>query len=143
MAQPRNLLGGHVISKTSFESLEGIEAEYRIQDPVNQGKWLWIKAKPEKKSNNEVVWFGIIQDISHKIKHMKLLEKMIFDISHVIRRPITNILTAANFIETSELSDEDIKEIYPIIIEETANLDQAIKVLNKEYYDLRKELNIV
>lgn len=67
---------------------------------------------------------------------------MIFDISHVIRRPITNILSVANFIKTSEVSEEDKMEMYPIIIEETSKLDQCINHLNQEYYDLKQALKI-
>lgn len=128
--------------KTSYKSLKVIEAEFRVYASEEQQRWIWLKVNPEKGSDNEVVCFGIIQDIPHKINHLKVLEKMIFDISHVLRRPITNILSVANFMKTSEVSEEDKMEMYPIILEETSKLDQCINHLNQEYYDLRKALKI-
>nr|MBI1231594.1 GAF domain-containing protein [Cytophagales bacterium] len=127
----------------SYKSVNVLEAEFRVRMPVEKDRWLWIRANPEKRRDNEVVWFGIVQDISDKMNHLKVLEKMIFDISHVIRRPIANILTAANFIDTHEVPEKDKKEMYPIIIEETRNLDQSINYLNDEYYSLRNELNLI
>ena len=128
--------------KASYKSLKVIEAEFRVHASEEQQKWTWLKVNPEKRSENEVVCFGIIQDIPHKIKHLKVLEKMIFDISHIIRRPITNILSVANFIKTSGVSEEDKMEMYPIIIDETSKLDQCINLLNQEYYELKEALKI-
>jgi hypothetical protein len=58
-----------------------------------------MKANLEKRSDHELVWFGFIEDISQKINHLKLLEKMVFAISHGIRRPIANSIGVGQFLK--------------------------------------------
>ncbi|WP_114751627.1 hypothetical protein [Pleomorphovibrio marinus] len=102
-----------------------------------------MKANAEKRNKNDVVWIGVIQDNSEKRNHLKALEKMIFDISQVIRKPIANVLNIRNVIHSLEFSNEEKMEMLSVIFEEMDRLDQAISHLNGEYDPLRKSQKIV
>ncbi|MFN3802494.1 GAF domain-containing protein [Belliella pelovolcani] len=126
--------------KYSYDSLEPIEAEYLVTVSEGVQKWHWIKANPIKLNSDEVVWFGVIQDITQKKNHLEALEKMLFDISHVIRKPIANILGIANILQSSEITKVEKMEMCSIIFEETQNLDDYINELNSKYNKLKKLL---
>jgi hypothetical protein len=124
----------------SYRSLQPVEAEYKVHISEKNEKWHWMRANPERSSNGEIVWYGVIQDITQKKNHLNILEKMLFDISHVIRKPLANILGVANTLNSSEVSEDDKVEAYNIIVEETNNLDDFINKLNVEYFTLKKSL---
>ncbi len=124
----------------SYRSLQPVEAEYKVRISEKNEKWHWMRANPERSTNGEIVWYGVIQDITQKKNHLNILEKMLFDISHVIRKPIANILGVANILTSSEVSEDEKVEVYNIIIEETNDLDDFINKLNVEYYSLKKSL---
>jgi hypothetical protein len=127
--------------KQSYHTLEPIETEYKVHIPSSGiDKWHWMKANPEKRSTNETVWYGVIQDITQKKNHMSALEKMLFDISHVIRKPIANILGISDLMQDSEMTLEEKKEMCSLITEETRSLDQFINRLNSEYVSLKINL---
>ncbi len=126
--------------KESSISLKSIEAEYLVHISDGNEKWHWMRANPSRINDNEVVWYGVIQDITQKKSHLEVLEKMIFDISHVIRKPIANILGIANILQTPEITKEEKMEMCSIIFEETHNLDHFINNLNAEYFNLKNNL---
>jgi len=128
-------------TKTGF--FQPIETECNVRVSPNQMKWLSLKANPEKRNEDEIVWVGMLQDITQKINHMKVLEKMVFDISHVIRRPIANILSVGSIFQAIEIPEEEKMEMFQIIFNETSKLDDSINYLNQEYYDLWQELKII
>ncbi|SNS67761.1 hypothetical protein SAMN06295967_1165 [Belliella buryatensis] len=126
--------------KYSSQSLIPVEAEYLVHISDEIQKWHWMKANPLKLNNKEVVWYGVIQDITQKKNHLDTLEKMLFDISHVIRKPIANILGIANILQSSEITKLEKMEMCSIIFEETQNLDDYINELNLKYHNLKKLL---
>lgn len=126
--------------RDSYRSLKPIETEYKVLLDEHVSKWHWMKANPEKRSEKEVVWFGVIQEITQKKVHLETLEKMLFDISHVIRKPIANMLGIVDILQTSDVSQEDKNELIKVLHSETNTLDEFTSRLNNEYYDLKSYL---
>lgn len=94
----------------SFKNLTLLNHEYRVKE--NEGyKWHLVKAEPERLENGDVVWYGSFKDITDKKEYEEAMEQVAFDISHVLRRPVTSLLGLAqlldneNGIKTSELSE--------------------------------------
>ncbi|MCH7412077.1 hypothetical protein MM213_01170 [Belliella sp. R4-6] len=145
--EPRIILnyieGGNVLYdlfKHSYNTLDQVEFEFKVILDDKTEKWCWIKANPERRSREEVVWYGNIQEITQKKIHLNTLEKMLFDISHVIRKPIANMLGIVTILKSPEISNSEKRELCDILYDETTNLDEFISRLNIEYYSLKDKL---
>jgi len=126
--------------RNSYNTLSQVEHEFQVRPENGIEKWCWIRANPEKSTSDQVVWYGIIQEITRKKTHLDTLEKMLFDISHVIRKPIANMLGIVNILQTPEISPAEKEELFNILIDETITLDAFVNSLNKEYYGLKNNL---
>ena len=48
----------------SYQNLNPVHIEYRINFPKGRKKWVATKAIPEKRAEGKVVWYGIFEDIT-------------------------------------------------------------------------------
>jgi len=95
----------------SAETLENWRIEHRIQTPSHQIKWLLSEAVPHRQANDDIIWYGILLDISdRKQAEAQLVEleqlnqlkdEFLSNVSHELRTPITNIKMAAQMLEIS------------------------------------------
>jgi len=60
--------------KKSMKTLEEWSLEYRVVLPKKGLRWLYGKSTPEKLSDGSVLWSGIIDDITTRIKYEKELQ---------------------------------------------------------------------
>ena len=127
--------------KSSFDSLCPIETEFKVKLNDKMEKWCLIKAIPERRYK-EVIWHGIIQETTQTKDHLNTVEKVLFDISHVIRKPVANILGLLNFLKSDDITVEEKQEILEILFNETNNLDEFINKLKNDYHKLKTELKI-
>ena len=79
----------------SFLDLSTWSVEYRVINHNDKITWLWANANPERKDDGTVVWYGTFEDITEKKEYIKGLEDILFDISHVMRKPVTTMLGLA------------------------------------------------
>ena len=117
----------------SFIQLVDVEVEYRVIIK-NSTMWHWAKAKPERKKNGSVVWYGTFQNVTHRKEYEQTLEEILSHISHVIRRPVTTMLALSSMIDEDNLDEERIREYarnFKTIAEE---MDSYIQNLNNTYY---------
>lgn len=132
--------GVYDLFRNSYNRLREVEYEFQVRLDSQTKKWCWIKANPERRTEDEVVWYGIIQEITRKKAHLDILEKMLFYISHVIRRPIANMLGIVNILQSTEISNDEKEELCKVLFDETNTLDTFISALNNEYYNLKHNL---
>lgn len=52
----------------SAQTLEPFACEWRIVTPSGKVKWLQSNARPEKRENGDIVWYGVLFDISDRQK---------------------------------------------------------------------------
>lgn len=52
--------------------------------------------------DGSTTFYGIIYDINDRIEYEIAMEQMAFDISHVLRRPVTTLLGLNNLIESEK-----------------------------------------
>ncbi|MBT0811524.1 hypothetical protein KIH41_09565 [Litoribacter ruber] len=123
----------------SFQELTMMDMEYRITASHYQDRetWHWVYAKPERLENGNVVWYGTFQDISEKKAYVATLEKIIFDISHVLRKPVANLMGLTTMVDKDSIQDETVKAICQHVTATANELDSYIRVLNETYSEKR------
>ena len=62
--------------RESFAKLTDINIEFRMPGVDGNISWFWAKAKPERKAPENVMWYGMIQDISTRKYYEEALEQI-------------------------------------------------------------------
>lgn len=127
--------------KKSYKDQTEIDIHYRI---AVEGivAWRWLRATAEQKEQGKVIWYGYTQDITQIITYIDVLEQIIFDISHVMRKPVTTMLGLTNYLISHENTDERTLQDLIRHIDHVANeIDGYIKNLNESYVERRHTIN--
>lgn len=124
----------------SIENEEKLYHEYRVKS-VSGYDWHAINGQPSKTKNGQTIVYGAFTDVTSHIEYQAALEQIAFDISHVLRRPVTTILGITKLIESEhELSPEKLKEYSGYIKTVSQELEEFTCKLNEVYSE--KELKI-
>jgi hypothetical protein len=117
-----------------------LNLHYRVQ--LNGTvRWRWLRAVPEENSEEgKTIWYGATQDITPLVDYMTSIEQMLFDISHVIRRPIVNILGISKFIADTELPEDELRALVADLLKASRQLDVSIRQLKTLYIDQKRAL---
>ncbi len=117
-----------------------LNVEYRIKTSQfsDRDTWHWVYAKPERLDNGTVVWYGTFQDISERKAYIETLEKIIFDISHGLRKPVANLMGLTAMMDKDSIQDDSIKTICNHVTASAKELDEYLRILNKTYSDKRE-----
>lgn len=113
--------------------------EYKVISEDGKPAWHWVIAKPEKMENGTVVWYGNFQNITERKEYVNTLEQILFDISHVMRKPVANMLGLTSTIDEYDLDPETLREHVSKIKSVSEEMDRYIRKLN-EVYSLRKSM---
>lgn len=124
--------------KEAFRTQSLISFQYRI---VIDGaiRWRWMQAVPEKDKNGKILWYASTSDITPLVDYVTSIEQIIFDIGHVIRRPVSSMLGMSKLIIDSDLSEKEIKAISKKLYLISEEMDKFICELNDVYQQKRKE----
>ena len=120
-----------------------ISFQYRIivKDVI---RWRWMQAISEKDKSGKLIWYGATRDITALVDYITSVEQILFDISHVMRRPIASILGITTVINEGDLDHEELKyfaqKLHPVAKE----MDEFMVELNTKYEQKRQinSLNI-
>ncbi len=124
----------HKIQESS-DNITPFSVEYRVLMPNGAYQWHVAKSVPEQLADGTVVWYGIFQDITSRKEYEKTLEQIGFDISHVIRRPISSLLGLVSLSEKEDISVEQLKEYTQYIKVVAHELDEFTRKLYDAYYE--------
>ncbi|MES2577317.1 MAG: GAF domain-containing protein [Bacteroidota bacterium] len=113
---------------------------YRVKISDNKTEWHLARALPEKTKEKTVIWYGTIQNITSIIEYEKAMEQIMFDISHVLRRPVANLLGLTTMIENEKFNEINFKEYVGYIKTVSDELDNFIKKLNQTYRQKNKKI---
>ncbi len=129
--------------KEAYRTQSLISFQYRI---IVDGhiRWRWMQAVPEKDNNGNVLWYGATSDITPLVDYITSIEQILFDIGHVIRRPVSSMLGMSRLIIENELSEKEIKELSKNLYIIAEEMDKFINELNLAYAEKRQntEFNI-
>jgi len=110
------------------------ESESRLLLPDGSVKWVRVMARPERRSDGEVIWYGIFQDVTDRRNYEDTLEQILFDISHVMRRPAVLMLGLVDAIEADHVDHQKLKD-YSGFFKDIANsMDEYTHKLNEAYH---------
>lgn len=119
--------------KEAYQKQSLISFQYRIivNDKV---RWRWMQAIPEKEKDGKIMWYGATSDITPLVDYIVSVEQIIFDISHVIRRPVSSMLGITELIRSREHTQEELREISEKLYTISAEMDKFSRELNIAYH---------
>ncbi|EPR66502.1 GAF domain protein [Cyclobacterium qasimii M12-11B] len=125
----------------SLLSLTPFCIEYRVK-VKNEYNWHYISAKPQKMPDGSVLLYGSFQNINNRIEFGNALEQISFDISHVLRKPVTSLLGLTQLLEDGKaINKSELMEYVGYIKSVSIELDQFTRDLDKIYREKRKKFN--
>ncbi|WKN46300.1 GAF domain-containing protein [Tunicatimonas pelagia] len=114
--------------------------EYRVKDESGF-HWHAMSGKPERAENGETVIYGSFTDVTHHFEYEAVLEQIAFDISHVLRSPITSMLGITNLLGTEKkLSEKRIREYSKYIQIVATEMEEFTRSLNAIYLEKSKKV---
>lgn len=127
--------------KEAYKTNLPISIQYRIV--VNdQIRWRWMQAVSEIDKNGKVLWYGATSDITPLVDYIASIEQTIFDLGHVIRRPVSTMLGLSKLIIDSNLSLDEIKEISANFYHLSNEMDEFIRELNDTYQKKKQDTKL-
>jgi len=128
--------------ETSRVQLTELNCEYRIVLQGGGCEWHLMRGLPEKRQDGTVVWFGTFQNVTSRIAYEETMGQISFDISHVLRKPVANLLGLAAMMESEEKLDETmIREYGQHIKAVSQELEIFTKTLNETYTEKHRVIS--
>ena len=127
--------------RASYRDLTPWSYECRMVSDDNSVSWCWGNAKPERKEDGTVVWYGTLQNTTDRKEYTKTLERVLFDISHTIRRPVATMLGLTALIEQANLDQPTLAEVVGHLKTVSQEMDVHIKTLNTTYLAIQAKFS--
>ncbi|MAG87745.1 MAG: hypothetical protein CMB97_10360 [Flavobacteriaceae bacterium] len=134
---PEDVMGFRQSIRKSASSLSLYKYNFRILSSNGKTKWYKVRATPQHIDQKTVVWFGTLMDVSGIMEYETILEQITFDISHVIRKPLTTLLALnSNLRNHDELNETDLREYSDMINIVIKELDVFTRKID-QFYQLK------
>ena len=130
----------------SFLKSLNSEREEKLEylQKLENGKDVWYRLifSSERKTSDLWMIHGIVKNITHEKEHQEALRRILFDISHVMRRPLTTIIGLSELLKSEkELSLEEKLELVKLVGFAANELEEYTVGMNSEYQDKIDSLN--
>lgn len=117
--------------KNAYLQKSAVNFAYRTKSSGERTIWHeCITSAPHQTKSGITIWYGAINDITIQKEYKALLKQILFDISHVIRRPVSTMLGLTDLIESENLDEKTLR-----------TYAESFKVISKELDDFTRELN--
>ncbi|WP_188466994.1 hypothetical protein [Marivirga lumbricoides] len=125
-----------------LEKEEGrsVEFSYALKNEGGSTKYYMVRINTYLNDAGETLCFGIVKDISLQKSYENVLEQIIFDISHVMRRPVATMQGLTQLIELDKMNRETVKEVAYKLQLVSNEMDSFIKKLYNNYQQRWEEL---
>lgn len=114
--------------------------EFRVVSDDGSISWQMGNARPEKKEDGSIIWYGTFCDITSRKEYEQALEQISYDISHVLRGPVCTILGLTSLIEKEKIDAKMLKEYSNDMQIVSKELDSFTKRLNETYHEKRMKI---
>jgi PAS domain-containing protein len=141
-----------VVRKAMQESLttgKPTTAEFRI---ISNGTETWLLGRADLKydANCSIERiYGTLQDITERKQAEKdrahythMLEEMLFDVSHKLRKPITTVMGLLPILNATEMSMEKFNQVYPHFLNSVNELEGCTRELNDRLHQSKIDIGI-
>ncbi|MFD2146550.1 PAS domain-containing protein [Mucilaginibacter antarcticus] len=125
--------------KEAYQSPALMSFQYRII-VNNLIRWRWMQAIPEKNKSGQVVWYGATRDITALVDYIASVEQILFDISHVMRRPVSSMLGLTTLISEGDLEHEEMLHLAHQLHPVAKEMDKFMTELN-QVYEQKRQIN--
>lgn len=112
---------------------QSIEYGFPITLDSGEKNYFIIKINSFKDILGNTICLGVLKDISFNKIYENILEQIIFDITHVMRRPVATMLGLTSLIETDKIDPDSIKDVAQKLRIVSAEMDNYIKQLYNDY----------
>jgi PAS domain S-box-containing protein len=118
--------------RMAYRTKSKISFQYRI---VVNGtvRWRWMQAVPEEDHSGNLAWYGSTSDITPLVEYIATIEQILFDISHVMRRPISTIIGLTNMINDPKADIEQVKIYSELLKTVCTEMEVFTSELNDDY----------
>ena len=116
----------------AYQNMLPISFQYRIVVDKNI-RWRWMKAVPDKDAHGKVLWYGATSDITPLVDYIVSVEQNIFDVSHVLRRPIASMLGLTALMKSGDNTQEELREMCEKLYVISDEMDKFSRELNNAY----------
>ncbi len=119
-----------------------LDWEFRIVSPAKSIHHIHSLAKVYcDKAEKPIRIIGTCLDITNYKEYEKILEQIIFDISHSIRRPVSSILGLSNLIEIENIDKNELQQLANYMKDAAQELDKITIALNEAYSKKKISIN--
>ncbi|MCC5651480.1 EAL domain-containing protein [Nostoc sp. XA013] len=97
--------GCYAAVKESAQTLKPFSYEWRLVTPSGKLKWVQASARPECRENGDIVWYGVLLDVSERqaaLRDRKQAQELI--IHNALHDPLTDLPNRTLLVERLELS---------------------------------------
>ncbi len=112
---------------------DSIEFSYSFRADEGELSNFMVKINSFRNKSGEILCFGTIQNISIQKCYEEVLEQIVFDISHVMRRPVATMQGLTQLIELDKMNRETVKEVAYKLQLVSNEMDTFIKRLYANY----------
>jgi signal transduction histidine kinase len=97
-----------------------------------------MHAIAEKNKSGKLIWYGATQDITTLVDYITSIEQILFDISHVIRSPISSMLGLTKMVMENKFNEAELQDISHKLYDTAEEMDRFIRELNSVYIEKRQ-----
>jgi two-component system, cell cycle sensor histidine kinase and response regulator CckA len=139
MIHPEDVERVRQVNLTSAQRLDRFDIEFRLLPPSGNQRWVRIISQPERQANGDVLWDGLVLDISEtkqleaqflRAQRLESIGTLASGIAHDLNNILTPILTAAQLLLRK----------FPDIDESTQRLLEILEINAKRGGDLVKQV---
>ena len=112
---------------------QNMEYVYSCSNKVGQKKYFVIKLHITQVENGHYRCLGVIEDFTLQKAYGTVLDQMIFDISHVMRRPVVTMKGLTNLIDMEKFDKQELKEITNKIKTVSNEMEEYIRAMFRIY----------
>jgi len=97
--------GFYTAAKESAQTLKPFSYEWRLVTPSGKLKWVETNARPEFRENEDIVWYGVLLDVTEKKQAQELI------IHNALHDPLTDLPNRTLLVERLELAINRAKRV--------------------------------
>jgi hypothetical protein len=120
-----------LISK--LKDKQTVEFVYACVNAKAEKKYFLIKLHISAIGSGQYRCLGVLEDFNVQKAYMNVLDQVIFDISHVMRRPVVTMKGLTNLMDMEKLEKKDLKEITEKIKMVSNEMEEYIRAKFKIY----------
>lgn len=95
----------YTAAKQSAQNLKPFSYEWRLVTPSGKLKWVQTNARPECRENEDIVWYGVLMDVTEKKQAQELI------IHNALHDPLTDLPNRTLLVERLELAINRAKRV--------------------------------